>query len=71
LKSRTVPRFNDRRPLARWGALLVVPAVVLILCVFISGLPTNTEILLTVGAAVVLGVGTALMIGFSAPDPVR
>jgi len=66
-----VPRFNDRRPMARWGALLVVPAGVLIVSGVVFGLPASTELLLAVAGTVVLCVGAALLIGFSLPDRVR
>lgn len=71
LTGRAVPRFNDRRPLARWGVLLIVPAVVLMLFGVLLQVPTNTELLLVVAGALVLCAGAALLIGFSLPDRVR
>ena|GEM_PF-447567 len=68
LGSRAVPRFNDRRPLVRWGALLFLPAAVLILSGALLDLPTTTELLLVSAGAIVLGVGLTLLIGFSLPD---
>jgi hypothetical protein len=57
--------------MARWGALLVVPAGVLIVSGVVFGLPASTELLLAVAGTVVLCVGAALLIGFSLPDRVR
>ncbi len=68
LLSRAVPRFNDRRPLARWSALLILPAAVLILSGALLDLPTTTELLLSSAGAIVLGVGLSLVIRFSLPD---
>jgi hypothetical protein len=66
-----VPRFDDRRPLVRWGALLLVPAMLLTLAGVLLSLPMVTRLLLVAGGVIVLGVGSALMIGFSLPDRVR
>ncbi len=68
LRSRAVPRFNDRRPLARWGAPVIVLATVLILSGVLLDLPTTAELLLAVSGAVVLGVGLTLLLGFALPD---
>ena len=57
--------------MARWAALLVIPAVVLIVSGFALGLPASTEFLLAVARTVVLCVGAALLIGLSLPDRVR
>jgi len=54
--------------LVRWGALLFLPAAVLILSGALLDLPTTTELLLVSAGAIVLGVGLTLLIGFSLPD---
>jgi hypothetical protein len=67
----STPHFTDRRPLARWGAWLLVPAVLLILSGVLLGLPTTTTLLLATAGTVALCVGGALLIGFSLPNRVR
>jgi len=65
------PRFDDRRPLARWAGVLVVPIVALLVLALVVPLSTRAEwaVLIACGAFVVLAV--ALMIAFLLPDRVR
>jgi hypothetical protein len=64
----TTPRFTDRRPLARWGVLLMVPAMVLILSGVLLRLSTPSELVLAAVGVGLLCVGTALLLAFSLPD---
>jgi len=68
LRCRPLPRFNDRRPLARWGVPVIALATVLILSGVLVARPTTAELLLVVAGAIVLGVGLTVLIGFSLPD---
>ena len=65
-----VPRFNDRRPMARWGAILLIPAVVLTLLGVALGLAPGIALLLDIAGVVVLCVGAGLLVAFSLPDRV-
>ncbi len=71
VRSRAVSRFNDRRPMARWGALVIAPAAALILLGVLLYPSTMAEIPLVAAGAILLGVGLTLLIAFSLPDRTR
>jgi hypothetical protein len=56
--------------MARWGAILLIPAVVLTLLGVALGLAPGIALLLDIAGVVVLCVGAGLLVAFSLPDRV-
>ena len=67
---RPLPRFNDRRTLARWIGVLVAPAVVLALVAAFVPLSIGAASVVLAASGVFLAAATILMIGFLLPERV-
>jgi len=68
---RTAPRFSDRRTLARWGIVLLVPATALVLLggTLVAAHPAGWDLI--IGGVVALGTGAVLLLAFGRPERTR